>query len=191
MIEPKIVISDDIVRDVERFADAQVDTVVEHYKERYQFNIDKMTDDIIVGKLGEFAVYNYLKNSKHGCTKPDLKVYPKEEKRFKSDLIYGRWRMCVKSQSMEQSKVFGLSWTFQSGGNGVGHRDHILDGVVKWMFAGCLVDGNTVYIKTIIPMEIVLDEGVLKEPKMSIYYGVKKVLYHKDLEDMDIIMVCA
>lgn len=198
MNEPKIELSDDIIRDVECFADEQIDTVLEHYKGRQQFNIVKMRNDIIVGKLGEFAVYYFLIHSGRECTKPDLTIYPSEEKRFNSDLVSGRLKICVKSQSVEQAGIFGLSWIFQFGGNGNGHRDHILDKKcgdmftdrLTDMFAGCLVDGNTVYIKTIIPIEIVLDDGVLKDPKMSKYSGIKKALYYKDLKDMDIIMIC-
>jgi len=179
----RVEIPDDIMKLVSAFADVQTDTVLEHYQNRSQTNAEKIKEDCIVGKLGEFGTYQYFIGRRYACTKPDMNVYGPDDKRFTSDLIGDGNKLCVKSQSVEQAGRFGLSWTFQYGGNGDGHHDKILDVSGKELFVGCMVDGRIVDIKVVMPMGDILQCGMLKDPILKKYHGIKKVLYYKDLRE--------
>jgi len=179
----RVEIPDDIMKLVSAFADVQTDTVLEHYQNRSQTNAEKIKEDCIVGKLGEFGTYQYFIGRGYACTKPDMNVYVPEDKRFASDLIGDGKKLCIKSQSIEQAGRFGLSWVFQNSGEGSGHHDKILDVGGDELFVGCMVDDNIVDIKAIIPMEWVLQCGMLKDPVLVKYHNIKKVLYYKDLRE--------
>lgn len=78
-------------------------------------NKDKFEQQILEGKLGEFAAYQVLKKYYPGISKPDLKIYPPEEKNHGADLTCGDLQFHVKTQHIKQAKKYGFSWMFQKG----------------------------------------------------------------------------
>ena len=94
-----------------QFAHDSIQTNLDAYARRNQKNVHKIFNDIVVGKIGEFAVYKYLKE-KHELDEPDLKIYSKENKSFDADLKTAGFDIHVKAQSKYQSETYGTSWSF-------------------------------------------------------------------------------
>ena len=102
---------DDYLKCVQ-FAHDSIETNLDAYARRNQKRIHKILNDIIIGKIAEFGVHKYLMTKNH-LNEPDLKVYNKNEKSFDADLKFLNYNIHVKSQSIEQSEKYGISWSFQ------------------------------------------------------------------------------
>ena len=98
---------------VQEFAHKRINGSKALYEYRGESNISKMEEDIIIGTLGEYAVYQLLREQGLKCTKPDLKIYEKRKKSFDQDLIADRFKVHVKSQSLKSEKRYGRSFLFQ------------------------------------------------------------------------------
>lgn len=90
-----------------RFTDEVIFTNKEHYNARGQNVASKMYNDILMGKIAEFGVYNYINQKPHECTEVDLNIYEKY-KSYAPDLISGGHNIHVKS-----CYDHGDSWVFQ------------------------------------------------------------------------------
>jgi hypothetical protein len=102
---------DDYLKCVQ-FAHDSIKTNLDEYSRRNQNRVHKILNDIIIGKIAEFGVYKYL-SEKHKLEEPDLKIYEKNNKSFDADLKIVGYDIHVKSQSIEQSERYGVSWSFQ------------------------------------------------------------------------------
>ena len=109
----KIKISKYLLGKVEEFAYKRINGSKALYEYRGESNISKMEEDIMVGTLGEYAIYQLLRQQGHKCTKPDLKIYEKRKKSFDQDLIADDFKIHVKSQSLKSEKRYGRSFLFQ------------------------------------------------------------------------------
>jgi hypothetical protein len=94
-----------------QFAHDSIQTNLDAYAIRNQKNVHKIFNDIVVGKIGEFAVYQFLKE-KHELDEPDLKIYSKEKKSFDADLKAAGLNIHVKAQAKAQGETYGTSWSF-------------------------------------------------------------------------------
>jgi len=83
----------------------------EQYDKRNQTNRSKVESDIYIGKMAEFAVWNFLIEQSKLATFPDIGVYPKELKSFDADITSGDVKIHVKS-CMDVGD-FPNSWVFQ------------------------------------------------------------------------------
>lgn len=82
------------------------------YASRNQTNENKVRADIYIGKMAEFAVYNYLISKGKNCSAPDVMIYSAKKKSYDADLfINGTAPLHVKS-CMEVSG-YDNSWVFQ------------------------------------------------------------------------------
>jgi hypothetical protein len=93
------------------FAVKSVDSSKDHYAKRNQNNIDKIKNDIYLGKVAEFAVYNYYYQNFGKISKPDLKVYDQKGKSYDADLKTKKSLVHVKSYFSKSG--FQPSWVFQ------------------------------------------------------------------------------
>jgi len=113
----KIKISKYIYGKIEEFAQKRIQGSKNLYTYRGEKNNDKMINDIIVGTLGEYGVYQLISKQGLKCTKPDLKIYTTKRKSFAADLFASNskhdFSVHVKSQSLESEKRYGRSWLFQ------------------------------------------------------------------------------
>ena len=158
---------DDYLRSVQ-FAHDSIKTNLDAYARRNQKNTHKIFNDIVVGKIGEFAVYQYLKE-KHELEEPDLKVYGKERKSFDADLKTAGLNIHVKSQAKAQSETYGTSWSF--------HPTDILikNPDVNDVIFLCLVNDLTVDILSYDRAIAYLD--LYDEPVKESLKNTKKVIY--------------
>lgn len=98
-------------------------------------------DDIIVGALGEIAVYNMLRICGVQSSLPDFDVYDASKKSYNADLLVGNYHLHVKSQCSKQALKFNKSWLMQK-------NDPILNNEVNnHFFVPTVVDLKTLEVK--------------------------------------------
>jgi hypothetical protein len=106
----KIKIPKKVREQCEQFAIECASTNKDEYAKRNQTNLSKIQLDIVVGKIGEWAVMKFLGK---GCSKPDFEIYTAKKKSFDADLTYNGVNVHVKSQSEKSASMYGISWLFQ------------------------------------------------------------------------------
>jgi hypothetical protein len=155
-----------------QFAHDSINTNLDEYSKRNQKKVHKILNDIIIGKLGEFAVHKHLsKNSP--IAEPDLSIYDSSHKTFDSDLKYNNLNIHVKSQSREQSEKYGISWSFHP-------KDSLTTRPEKNdVIFFCLVDDLSVDIMAYDRATFFID--LYKDPVKNNLKGMKKVIYFTDL----------
>lgn len=97
-----------------KFAKTRIKGSGDQYKQRGEQNSSKIIDDLVIGLLGEYAVYEFFKSIGVPCTKPDLEIYGVDKKSYKADLTTDKNNIHVKSQSFSSLKRYGSSWIFQT-----------------------------------------------------------------------------
>lgn len=173
----KIISVSKYYRDVcEEFAEKQLETSKDLYAYRGEARLDKMADDIIIGKMAEIAVMKHLKELGYECGKPDFSIYERSKKSYDADLVTAcGYNVHVKSQGMVSFKRYGASWLLQK-------NDRITKEPGKKDFmAMVLVDGNDCeLLGTCKIMDIVPHLG---EPRVPSYRHTKKALYLEQLKE--------
>lgn len=159
-----------------KFAELCVDTNLDEYKRRRQFNRAKITDDIKTGKMAEIAVFDFLTGKNFKCNEPDFEIYTARKKNFNQDLIAVKddktWHIHVKSQKSEQADKYGISWMFQK-------KDKLItkpkeeDVIVLCIVTACTVNViGAHYAKDIV--------DIYGEPKLK-HLTSKAALYYDDI----------
>lgn len=93
------------------FAREVYETNREMYESRNQNNRLKVIADIYVGKMAEFAVWNYLQRDGKDATFPDIVIYPAKKKSYDADITCGDVKIHVKS--CISLGIYPVSWVFQ------------------------------------------------------------------------------
>lgn len=70
-------------------------------------------EDIISGAMAEFACYYYLKERGLEISEPDLNIYDAKDKSYSADLVSGKKKFHVKSQTKRSQRRYGNSWLLQ------------------------------------------------------------------------------
>lgn len=161
-----------------KFAYESIETNIDLYPKRNQNNVNKILNDIIIGKLGEFAVYNLLKEKSFNLNEPDLLVYDAEHKSFDADLFVNKSKIHVKTQTREQGEKYGISWCFQPNDKLTTNPDED-----DYIFL-CTCDDLTVDIKNFNKAKYYLN--FYKEPIKDNLKNSKVVLYLKDIVQAEI-----
>ena len=188
--EIKIKITKKDVQKAKDFAEKRLEKSRAHYMKRKQFNSEKVMTDIMVGALGEIAVYKLLKNN-YGIkvSFPDLNVYEKAKKTFDADLKDKQGRMFhVKSQSVTSSERYGRSYILQYGGNGRGHTDKLFrnrsdnDYLVPTEVD---TENMSVTIFGCYKIKTIFEKDMIKLPKLDYFKDIKRAIYLEDLETLN------
>jgi len=129
-----------------------------------------------VGKLGELAVYLYLKDS-YDITEPDFKIYEVKDKSWDSDLKIENEHLSIKAQDIQSAKKFGLSWTFQyikGGRSDSSIKKNIT--VIPTLY------DNTYYndLRVVVFPSIKIENVKFGEPKKKSLKGKKLVMYAEE-----------
>lgn len=94
------------------FSEKSVDSSIDQYSKRSQNNIEKIKDDIYLGKVSEYAIYNHYKSQQKEITVPDITIYDANHKSYDADLILSnQYNIHVKSHYFKSP--FPESWVFQ------------------------------------------------------------------------------
>ena len=161
-----------------KFALNVVETNLEKYKQRNQFNKKKIIKDIYVGKKAEIAAWKYLSNSGLNVNEPDFEIYGAKRKSFDAD-IKDNDNDCnyhVKSMTKESADTWGLSWSFQIEDPLV-HSPEDKDKIILCE----VLDKFRVDVKIVI--EATVAQGLYGIPKLYKLKRIKKVLYWDDIEN--------
>ena len=160
------------------------------YTYRGEKNLTKMEEDIVIGTLGEYAVYNYLKSLGYKCSRPDLKIYGKKRKSFDADLrVYREGfkadvvNVHVKSQSMKSVKRYGQSWLFQRSDSLVANPEKS----DKMIFTNVCPKTWEVSVVGVVHPKLVTELGLWGECKVWSYQKTKVAIYLEDLESYGIV----
>lgn len=159
------------------FAEKQLETSKDLYSRRGEYRLRKIKEDIITGKLGEVAAYEYLKKRGLKCCKPDFNIYEKQRKSFDADLTTecGK-KVHVKSQSHDSMVRYGASWLMQKSDKltyNPTENDLILMIVIRGMEADIL---GVVNAKDLINNELI------DAPKIGRYAHTKCAIYFNDIK---------
>ena len=169
-------LSSDIIFMCKCFADKVIDTNIDEYNNRKQFNRQKIWNDIFYGKLAEWGVYFiYLKRNRLSITTPDMKIYSGSYKSFDADLNWNLYKLHIKSQTKKSERNYGTSWIFQS-------NDPLFKKSKEYdIIIGCTVDFISEDQCVIdIKLESQFKKLIFAEPKLNKFEGNKKALYLKD-----------
>lgn len=170
----------DIYKICEHFAERVLITNKDEYSKRKQFNLSKIKNDILLGKLAEWGVYFiYLSEGRININIPDMSIYSAQHKSFDADLHWGLYNLHIKSQSFESSNRYGDSWIFQA-------KDPLFEFSNEYdIVIGCRV--FTDEINETARVEILLAKQfktlVFGETKLSKFSGNKRALYLKDNDE--------
>lgn len=157
------------------FAEKVVDTNLDEYASRKQFDKQKIISDILIGKLAEWGVYFIYLEDNRRLDPPDMKVYTADKKSYDADLRYGNYKLHIKSQTVESVRRYGHSWLFQTKDPLFVHSDEY-DIII-----GCTV---CVYQDMCVRVELEIEKTFsaikFEKPKLAKFYGNKKAFYLKD-----------
>lgn len=158
-----------------------------HYSKRGQNNEQKRQKDTLVGKLGEFAVYQCLKNKVANITAPDVQIYTAKQKSWDFDIKGDGINLHVKTQDIEQGEKYGVSWIFQYGNGKNQHYDkEIFDNLTPNQyvaFVSLSLKDSLAIIRAVVKLEFLHDRKLFGLPKLEhLQKANKKAVYLKDIE---------
>jgi hypothetical protein len=186
--DPKFTISEDILNKCTVFAKNSVNTSIDKYARRNQFDIETIMRQIQIGKIGEEGVYEKTSVLYPALSKPDHQIYDKKDKSWSSDLIDSPSgiHIAVKTQDIGSAISFGESWVFQYGNGGKYDCD---TGVFKTVdpkhyvaFVGVNVPKRVGTLRAIVKIQWLHDKKLFKEMKKKDLRGNKVAVYYEDLE---------
>ncbi len=176
-----------------KFAESCVQTNKDLYKNRNQRNVDKITEDILNGKMGEYGAYEFLKSKGLKPDElPDINVYQKRNKSFGADLNFGVVPVHVKCQSEESANKYGMSWTFQydgrtdTGNRKRNHRDPVInkpEGLIVFCTVGKVEGARLprVWVQAALSTNLCIPE-LLELPKLDYLKEYKRVVYYETVK---------
>jgi hypothetical protein len=172
------------IKAAELFSEA-VDT--SFYSTRNQFNESKRKKDSLIGKLGEFAAFHYLKDKISNLSFPDLNIYDAKQKSWDFDLKGDNANIHVKTQDLVQGEKFGVSWIFQFGdGKSKSYDKEIFDKISDNQyvtFVSIDLERFTAYIRGVVLLEHLHNKKLFGLPKLEHLQRANKLaVYLKDLE---------
>lgn len=162
-----------------KFADDQLETSKNLYRYRGEQNIKKIRQDIVIGKLGEIAVYQYLKEKGYEPNKPDFTIYDRINKSFSADILVGTRDVHVKSQGIESASRYGNSWLLQRSDKltkSPGDEEFIA-------FTNVDLDSVTVELLGIVKAKDIIDNNLLDECRVPRYRHTKVALYFDHIKE--------
>jgi len=169
-----------VIRMCTDFAHKEYETTKYQRARRNQNNKDRIIQQTITGKVGEFAVMFFLLEKNNEVSTPDMTVT--YNKSFDADLTCNKIPLHVKSQRKESSDKFGVSWTFQKGGYGHGHTDPLTNKSLNEDVVFCHVDGK--YVKIYGPYPWTKVKPLLRDPMLKRLKGIKECIYLEDLKTL-------
>lgn len=179
-------LSHPVIARADTFANDVLPTNLGAYKGRNQTDPATIFEQIKLGKIAEQAVYYTLKERGLYLTEPDFSIYKGRRKSYAPDItINADIPLHVKAMSDIQAARFGLSWTFQYGGNS--QDSEIFTPPYTGYVAFCEVKGleRKVIIHGIPLVSCLHMNKMWRDPKIARLKGIKTVIYAEDLFRLD------
>jgi hypothetical protein len=179
-------ISKYIMEKIEEFADLRIKGSEKLYKNRGEPNVVKIRQDIIIGAMGEWAVFRLLKDRGFEFSKPDMKIYEKRQKSFSADLSNADYDIHVKSQGQTSITRYGHSWLLQRSDSLVRNPSH-----GEWLaFTAVDVDSREVEIKGFCLASVIKENDLFEECQVPRFRFSKVALYMDSLEEFGLVEKC-
>lgn len=160
------------------FAYERIGLSADLYTYRGEQRQDKMIEDCIIGTVGEWGAYKFLKSKGIKVSKPDMKIYENRRKSFAADLISEDAIYHVKSQGKASSAKYGHSWLMQR------HDKVVNKPADNEYFIFTEVDGRDVNILAVLKCKDLSDNGLYSECKVPFYRKTKVAIYLDDLKNL-------
>lgn len=159
-----------------------------HYAKRSQTDNKKRKQDQVVGKLGEIATYNALKEKYPSLIYPDFEIYEKSKKSWDFDLKADNICLHCKSQNVVQSRKYSESWIFQKGnGKNIGCDQEIFIKRSPNQYVSFVtidLKNETGTVKAIVDVEFLHKKDLFKPPVLEKLRIANKVaIYFSDLKE--------
>ncbi len=189
-LNEKIPIDEDLLTKAKNFAEASVNSSSDKYARRNQFSLEKIKQDITVGRVGEEIVYQQLKLVVPQLTSPDYTIYEAYDKSWDPDLkdLSTGTKFAVKTQDIRSDLEFGTSWVFQYNQN----KNYDCDKEIfkeKNNSYVCLVSLNIPRhygsIRAIVKTDWLHQNSLFKDMKQEYLKGNKLAVYYDDLEKFE------
>jgi len=171
-----ITLSDADRQIAEVFADARSIKDSSLYSKRGAFK----RDDVLVGALGELAVYRFLRAKGIRLKAPDFKIHAIRNKSYSSDLEFKGNFLHVKSQSLSSQERYGSSWLMQ-------RKDPLFTKDNKKHFiVPNIVDleNNSVKIYGFFSVEEIIKKGLVGECSVPYFRDNKVAIYLDSLKEI-------
>jgi len=182
----KIKISKYIYDKIEEFADLRIKGSEKLYKNRGEPNVIKIRQDIIIGAMGEWAVFRLLRERGFEFNKPDMKIYESKQKSFSADLSNDDYDIHVKSQGEVSINRYGHSWLMQRNDSLVRNPK---DG--EWLaFTAVDLNNKEVEVKGFCLASIIKENDLFEECMVPRFRFSKVALYMNSLEEFGLIEKC-
>lgn len=178
-----------------KFTQDQIDQCVKfseeidtsRYVSRNQQDSDKRKKDQVVGKLGEIATYQVLKDKYPSLSPPDFKIYAIKDKSWDFDLKGDSINLHCKSQDTKSSKKFGESWTFQRGDDLRKNYDkEVFERKTPNQYVSFIVvdlANSSATIKAIVDLDFLFKKDLFKKPILAkLRDSNKSVVYFHDMK---------
>lgn len=158
-----------------------------YYASRSQFNQEKRERDALIGKLGEIATYQSLKDKFPELSSPDFQIYDAKNKSWDFDLKAPNINLHVKTQDLKQGEKYGVSWIFQYGNGKTKHYDkEVFDRITPNQYVSFVsidLDNKKCYIRAIVKLDLLHEKKLFSLPKLDRLQKANKLaIYLKDLE---------
>jgi len=173
----KIKFSEEEIANCEDFSQ-KVDTTL--YARRNQSDNEKRKKDAKIGKMGEIAVFNFLKEKYPTLTSPDFNIYSAKEKSWDFDLKATNFNVHVKTQDYMQGLKYDESWIFQNEDKHIFKEYSDNDYVV---FVTVNLQKKEAEIRGICKLKLLHDNSLFALPKLLQLQNNKRAVYLKDLEN--------
>jgi len=163
----------EVIESCRVFANKRTEDSLKLYQFRGEHRRQKIFSDIFQGTLAEFAVQKALSEIAP-MSAPDLTIYDAKDKSYSKDLEFNGIHIHVKSQSIDSSKRYGISWVFQL-------RDSLLESSdPNAVLALCLIHGH---LEVKVLGYLKAKDACFKDLKIRHYGKTKKAVYFEDVKD--------
>jgi hypothetical protein len=140
------------------------------YAQRNQNNESKVKNDIYIGKLAEFAVYNYLLSKGKIVSAPDIMIYESKKKSYDADLYINKESPLHVKSCIDTGSQYN-SWLFQP--NDPVTNEPTEDDMISFV----VITPEALFYCYIVKASDILD--TYREPRNKLLN--KKVIYEIDL----------
>jgi hypothetical protein len=172
-----------LIKRCKYFANASVGTTYKMWSHD-NTKMDKMKEDIIIGKLGECAISSYLKMRGYAVNEPSFEVLYGRQKSFAADLVIEPGiKIHCKAQSEESVHKYGLSWLIQ-------YSDIRKDPIVEkaneldYLALAVVKDDGIVEVLGIFKVKDIVKNKMLKDPKVAWFHKTKRAIYWDDIKTL-------
>lgn len=196
-IDPKFIISEDMLNKCKKFGIDSVNSSLDKYASRHGFDISdpnaveraltKFSSDICCGKIGEELVFKKYLEKIPGLTAPDYNIYSKKNKSWEPDLkdMDSNLTIAVKSQDIRSKLDNEESWVFQLGNKGKDTDKAIFnksDGNHYVALVSLNIPKRFGEIKAVIKLSWIHNNNLFREMNIKELNGNKCAIYYDDLK---------